>query len=88
MRLRYGDAIRLISHQTGQTLTSVSVRLGRQKNWISIKLGTRGIKLDSAIRIAEAFGYEVVLHPASQPLGERDIALERGDADCDTDTSE
>lgn len=81
MKLRYGDAIRLISHTTRQTLTSVSARLGHQQNWVSVKLGIKNIRLNNAIRIAEAMGYELVLHPASEPLGEHDIALERSDVE-------
>lgn len=79
MKLRFGDAIRLVSRLTKRTLTSVSTDMGHASNWASIKLSIASIRLDTAIKIAEAFGYEVVLHPASEPLGDKDIALERSE---------
>ena len=76
-KFTFKQAIKLISDVTAVALTKASTDIGRSSNFISSKIHCPSVRLNTAIAVANAFEYELVLYPSSEPIPEYALILKQ-----------
>lgn len=69
-------AVKEISTKVCMPLTKASRMMGRSSNFVSSKIQHPSVRLNTAIAIAHAFKYELVLMPSADPIPSRALVLE------------
>lgn len=77
IKFMFKQAIKYIADTTSVTLTKASTDIGRSSNFISSKIHCPSVRLNTAITIANAFKYELVLYPSSEPIPEYALVLKQ-----------